>query len=120
AEHALRQAILGVRSFHDPGRLTRFLLFTALLWALEGTTVILGARSIGISFSIPVTYLLIAGLGLGSALPSTPGYVGIYQFAAVSVLTPFGYSQADAIAYILLFQAMNFSVIAAWGLLGLA
>ncbi len=120
AEHALRQVILGVRSSHDRGRLTRFLLFTAALWALEGTTTILGARSIGISFSIPVTYLLIAGLGLGSALPSTPGYVGIYQFAAVSVLTPFGYSQADAIAYILLFQAMNFSVIASWGLLGLA
>jgi hypothetical protein len=120
AEHALRQVILGVRSFHDRGRLTRFLLFTVLLWGLEGTTTILGARAIGISFSIPVTYLLIAGLGLGSALPSTPGYVGIYQFAAVSVLTPFGYSQADAIAYILLFQAMNFSVIAFWGLIGLA
>ena len=120
AERALGQAILGVRSFHDRGRLIRFLLFTVFLWSLEGMTTILGARSIGISLSIPVTYLLITGLGVGSALPSAPGYVGIYQFAAVSVLTPFGYSQADAIAYILLFQAMNFSVIAFWGLLGLA
>ena len=46
--------------------------------------------------------------------------MGIYQFAAVSVLTPFGYSQADAIAYILLFQAMNYVVLLVWGLLGLA
>jgi hypothetical protein len=120
AEHALRQVILGIRSFHDRGRLARFLLFTALLWGLEGVTTVLGARAIGVSFSFPVAYLLIAGLGLGSALPATPGYVGIYQFAAVSVLTPFGYSQADAIAYILLFQAMNYVVLLVWGLLGLA
>jgi hypothetical protein len=119
-EHALRQVILGIRSFHDRGRLARFLLFTALLWALEGVTTVLGARAIGIVFSFPVAFLLIAGLGLGSALPATPGYVGIYQFAAVSVLTPFGYSQADAIAYILLFQAMNYVVLLVWGLLGLA
>jgi hypothetical protein len=112
--------ILGIRSFHDRGRLARFLLFTALLWALEGVTTVLGARAIGIVFSFPVAFLLIAGLGLGSALPATPGYVGIYQFAAVSVLTPFGYSQADAIAYILLFQAMNYVVLLVWGLLGLA
>ena len=39
-------------------------------------------------------------MGLASALPSTPGYVGIYQFVAVSVLTPFGFSRTDAIAYI--------------------
>jgi hypothetical protein len=120
AEQALRHAILGIRSFHDRGRLARFLLFTALLWSLEGVTTVLGARAIGISFSFPVAFLLIAGLGLGSALPSTPGYVGIYQFVAVSVLTPFGFNKADAIAYILLFQAMNYVVLFVWGLIGLA
>ena len=55
---------------------------------------------------------------MGSALPSTPGYVGIYQFVAVSVLTPFGFSRADAIAYILVAQALVYVVIALWGSLG--
>jgi hypothetical protein len=62
----------------------------------------------------------VAGLGLGSALPSTPGYVGVYQFVAVSVLTPFGFSQSDAIAHILLYQAMTTAVFLFWGLLGLS
>ena len=66
-----------------------------------------------------VAFLLIAGLGLGSAMPSTPGYVGIYQFVAVSILTPFCYSRTDAIAYILLVQAMSYVVLAFWGLIGL-
>jgi len=55
---------------------------------------------------VPVAFLLIAALGLGSALPSTPGYIGIYQFVAVTVLVPFGFSRSDAIAYILVAQAL--------------
>ena len=63
--------------------------------------------------------LLLASLGLGSALPSTPGYVGIFQFVAVTVLLPFGFSRTDAIAYILVAQAMGYIVIGFWGALGL-
>jgi glycosyltransferase 2 family protein len=52
---------------------------------------------------------------LGSALPSTPGYVGIYQFVAVSVLVPFGFTKTNAIAYILLAQAMQYVLFSFWG-----
>jgi hypothetical protein len=38
---------------------------------------------------------------------------------AVTVLTPFGFSQSDAIAYILVAQAMTFVMIGFWGSLGL-
>ena len=65
-----------------------------------------------------MAFLLIAGLGLGSALPSTPGYVGIYQFVTVTILTPFGFSRTDAIAYILVAQALGYAVIGFWGSLG--
>ena len=67
-----------------------------------------------------VAFLLLAGLGLGSALPSTPGYVGIYQFVAVTVLTPFGLSRTDAIAYILVAQALSYVLIGVWGSIGIA
>ena len=59
-----------------------------------------------------------AALGLGSALPSTPGYVGVYQFVAVTVLTPFGFTRTDAIAYILVAQALMYVVIGFWGSVG--
>jgi len=35
-------------------------------------------------------------------------------------LTPFGFSQSDAIAHILLYQAMTTVVFLFWGLLGLS
>jgi uncharacterized protein (TIRG00374 family) len=114
-EHGLR----GLRAFHDPRRLSGFLGLTVLIWSLDAIATVIGASALGFRIPISVAFLLIAGLGLGSALPSTPGYVGIYQFVAVTVLTPFGFSRTDAIAYILVAQAVMYLVIGCWGSLGL-
>lgn len=77
------------------------------------------AAALGLRMPITVAFLVITGLSLGSALPSTPGYVGIYQFVAVTVLTPFGFTRTDAIAYILVAQALMYALIGFWGALGL-
>jgi uncharacterized membrane protein YuzA (DUF378 family) len=45
--------------------------------------------------------------------------VGIFQFAAVKVLTPFNFTQTEAIAYILVAQAAAYIVITTLGLIGL-
>jgi uncharacterized membrane protein YbhN (UPF0104 family) len=112
-------ALRGLRAFHDPRRLVRFGLLTAVIWTLDATGVVVAASALGLDMPFRLAFLLIAALGLGSALPSTPGYVGIYQFVAVSVLTPFGFTRNDAIAYILVAQALNYAVIGFWGALGL-
>jgi glycosyltransferase 2 family protein len=118
-DHLLRHVLEGLRSFHDRGRLFRFLALTVVIWGLDATGTVVGAGALGLRIGYPVAFLLIAGLGLGSALPSTPGYVGIYQFVAVSVLAPFGIRRDDAIAYILLFQALAYVTVLIWGLMGL-
>jgi hypothetical protein len=118
--HAMEQILIGIRSFHDAGRLLRFLGLTMVIWFGDGIGTIVGMKALGMSVSLPLALLLITGLGLGSALPSTPGYVGIYQFVAVSVLTPFGFSRTNAIAYILLAQALQYVVMTVWGLIGFA
>jgi hypothetical protein len=38
----------------------------------------------------------------------------------VSVLTPFGLSRTDAIAYILVAQALSYVLIGVWGSIGIA
>jgi uncharacterized protein (TIRG00374 family) len=119
AEHLLHHGLQGLKSFHNPRRLAKYLVYTAAIWFLDGSIVVVGAQAIGITIAYPIAFLLIVGLGLSSALPSTPGYVGIYQFVAVQVLTPFGFTQNDAIAFILLFQGMTYVVFLLWGSLGL-
>ena len=115
-EHGLR----GMRAFHDGRRASTFAALTIVIWSLDAVATMVGGAALGFRIPIAVAFLLLAGLGLGSALPSTPGYVGIYQFVAVAVLTPFGFTRTDAIAYILVAQALSYVVIGFWGSIGFA
>lgn len=115
----LDHILTGIRAFHNTGRLSRFASFTICIWFSDALGTIAGMHALGFHCTLAVAFLLLAGLGLGSAAPSTPGYLGIYQFVAVSVLTPFGFSRAGAIAYILLAQAVQYVLIGFWGFLGL-
>ena len=110
------QVLLGLRTFHSFTRLAGFGAFTAVIWSVDCVTAILCAHAFGIDMPIRVALLLLAGMGLGSALPSTPGYVGIYQFVTVSILTPFGVSHDDALAYSFVSQALGYVVVLALGL----
>jgi glycosyltransferase 2 family protein len=114
-EHGLH----GMRAFHDMRRLSQFLALTAVIWTMDAFASVIVAKALGFAMPVPVAFLLMASLGLGSALPSTPGYVGIYQFVAVTVLTPFDFTRNDAIAYILVAQALAYTVVAIWGSAGL-
>jgi uncharacterized protein (TIRG00374 family) len=115
-EHILKQILYGLRAFHDAPRLFGFVGLTAVIWFMDAIGSILAARSLDIELTLPITFLLLTGLGLGSALPSTPGYVGVYQFVAVEVLEPFGYARSAVIAYTLLLQALQYISIGLWGL----
>jgi hypothetical protein len=75
-----------------------------------------GAHALGLTLSFPMAILLLTGLGLGSALPSTPGYVGIYQFVAVTVLGPLGIPKSGALAFILMMQAYGYAATLLLGL----
>ena len=116
----MEKVLAGIRALHDAKRLFIFIAFTIVIWSCDSVTTMVGMWALGMNISLPLAFLLITGLAMGSALPSTPGYVGIYQFVAVSVLVPFGFSRTDAIAYILLYQALQFVNFAFWGMLALA
>ncbi len=109
------QALLGMRAFHDWARFGGFVSLTAVIWCCDTFSMMAGSRALALNLSFPVALLLLAALGLGSALPSTPGYVGIFQFVAVSVLAPFGIGKDAALAYILVTQAMGYIVVAILG-----
>jgi uncharacterized membrane protein YbhN (UPF0104 family) len=113
------QILLGLETFHDLRRLAGFVAYTIAIWSLDAYTVVLGGRALDLEISYPMAALLICGMGLGSALPSTPGYVGIYQFVAVSVLTPFGIAKDAALALILVLQALGYVVVVMYGVPGL-
>ncbi len=116
----LEGIIIGLRSFHSTRRLFTFGLYTAVIWLLDASATLSAMTSINLHAGLALAFLLLTGLGLGSALPSTPGYVGIYQFVGISILEPFGFSKTSAIAYILLLQAVQYLVNTFWGVIGMS
>ena len=110
------QVLEGLRAFHDWRRLAGFVALTVVIWVSDSVGAMTIGSALGLDFSFRMAVLLISGLGLGSGLPSTPGYVGIYQFVAVTVLAPFGIGKDAALAYILVMQALGYTVVLAFGL----
>jgi len=111
--------LVGMRTLHNIRRLGGFITLTACIWLLDGIGTMIGVHIISQNLTLGQAFILLAALGLSSAIPSTPGYLGVYQFVAVSVLVPFKFSLPDALAYILISQVLNYFVISLWGLIGI-
>ena len=118
-DHTIEHIASGVRAFHDPSTFAVFFALTICIWGCDAYAAKILAPALGLHLSFATALLLLVGLGLGSALPSTPGYIGIYQFVAVTVLMPFHFTRADAIAYILVAQAGGLVVTGVLGSIGL-
>jgi len=115
----LRSFAAGVQAFRSMRRGLDLIGLTMVVWLLDSSVVVIVARALALSLALPEALFLIAALALSSAIPSTPGYVGVYQFVAVSVLAPFGFTHGEALAHIIAFQAVAYLVVTAWGLWGL-
>ncbi|MCJ7434423.1 MAG: flippase-like domain-containing protein, partial [Anaerolineales bacterium] len=117
--HILQQFLIGLKSLHSLKRAALFTGLTTLIWLIDALGTVILSYILNIPLLLKQAFVLIAALGLSSAIPSTPGYVGVYQFVAVTTLAPFGISQADALAYIIIAQILGYIVIGFWGLLSL-
>jgi glycosyltransferase 2 family protein len=115
----LSRFLLGLGAILDWRRASLFLLLTAAVWLVDGLGAVLLGRILHLPLTLDQAFVLLAALGLSSAIPSTPGYLGLYQFAARAVLVPFGFSPAAALAFILFAQALGLIVVATWGGLSL-
>lgn len=114
------QFLLGMRSFQDRSRAVNFVMLTIVIWLVDGVGTVVAATMLNLPpLNLLQALLLLVGLGLSSAIPSTPGYVGVYQFVAVTILPLFAFSQSQALTYIVVVQAMTYLVVIVWGLLGL-
>ncbi len=73
-----------------------------LVWSLAAFVV---ARSLGIDLDAMDVLFVAAVVNLGVAVPSSPGFVGTYQWLAVESLAVVGVSREPALAFSILLQA---------------
>ncbi len=85
-------------------------------WVLWAWGAWLVASALGITLSPLEVGLVTAVINLGTAIPSSPGFIGTYQYLAVSTLGLFGVGRNDAFAFAVLLQASWFVPVTLAGL----
>jgi uncharacterized protein (TIRG00374 family) len=88
------------------GRLVlRIAARSALAWTAWAFSAWLVASSLGIALTPLEVLFVTAVLNLGVAIPSSPGFIGTYQWLGVSALGNLGVGHADAFAFSVLMHA---------------
>lgn len=78
-------------------------LGTWTTWALAAWFV---ARAVGIELSLLEAIFVTAVINLGVAIPSSPGFIGTYQWLGVSALALFDIGTDEALAFAILMHAV--------------
>lgn len=105
----------GLATLRSPRDAVAILLLTALAWFCFGVGAFCCAQAVGLQPSVEQLVFLTAVLNLGVAFPSSPGFIGTYQWLIVSVLSLYDIPRSAAFAFSILLHAMSFVPITVLG-----
>lgn len=83
---------LGLRSVHDPRRISKLVALSVLTWFVNALAIWAILNAVGVALGPAVLMLLIGLSGIAAAIPSAPANLGTLQFAFITVLAAAGFS----------------------------
>ena len=86
-------------------RAATWIALSACTWSLSSVATALVARSVGIELAPLEAVFVTSALALGVAIPSSPGYIGTYQWLGVAALGLLDVPVEQALAFSILMQA---------------
>lgn len=115
--HLLDNLVTALKFFKDRQVLTRVLPLTLVNWfVLSAVSTFLILKSLDIPITFFQAYLVLSVSVMSVAIPSSPGFVGTWEFFCVLALSIFGIDRERALSYALLSHVMNFLPTVAFGL----
>src|SRR5262249_43223432 len=118
-EHAARQFAEGTDSLRVPRLWVPLLGWTAVTWLLAVGATWGGAAALGTQPGLAALLFVVVLTSSGQAIPSSPGYVGVYHAAATFALVLFGVEQATALGIAVLTHAFSYGGLVVVGLIAL-
>ena len=107
--------LAGAAPLRSAGTLAATLLLSAVLWFYLAMMFLVVGRLFGLPLSGAEAVLLLAGIALGVALPSTPGFIGTYEAAGVGALALMGYDKSVAFPFVASIHLIQIVGTALWG-----
>jgi len=109
----------GLSALGTPGRFAAVLFWSLAVWSMNGLSFWLGFRAFGIDASWSAALLLQSVIAFGVAIPSSPGFFGVFEGAARAALALYGVPAGKAVSYAIGYHIGGFIPITLLGLYSL-
>jgi len=112
--------LAGLSVLKSPGRFAAVVFWSLVLWITNAAAFALCFRTFGLHVPLEAALLLQGIIGFGVAVPSTPGFLGVFEAATLVTLQLYGVDSSLAIAYALTYHLTTFIPITLLGLWSLS
>jgi len=106
----------GLKVFRDIPSLIWILAWSIFIWIIVGISNYFIFLAFGLHPPIQASFILLVIVSLGVMLPSSPGFVGTFQFFCVVSLATFGYDKNVALPFSIVLHASQYFPVTLLGL----
>ena len=118
--HLAEGLVEGLDVLKRPGRLLGVAAWSLLLWLVNAASFAVCFRAFGLPVPPEGALLLQGVIGFGVALPSSPGFVGVFEAATRGTLAMYGVDATRAVSYAVAYHLGTFFPITLLGLASLS
>jgi len=112
--------VAGLEVLKSPGRFVAVVLWSVVLWLVNAAAFAVCFRAFGLPVPAVGAFLLQGIIGFGVALPSSPGFVGVFEAATRATLALYGIDATRAVSYAVAYHVSTFLPITLLGLYSLS
>ncbi len=99
ANHILGRFLTGLGMLHSAKDLLMVIAYSFAVWGCEALVYMIYLKAFNVDVPMHAALLTLVVVNLSMMIPSSPGGIGIFQFACIKALAVFGVSQGLAFAY---------------------
>ncbi len=110
----------GVGALRSPRRLALAIGWSLVIWGVNAVSFLALFQAFGIELGLAPALVMQAAISFGVAVPSSPGFVGVFEAAIILALGLYGVDRDTALAYALTYHVTTFFPITLLGMLSVA
>lgn len=107
----------GLSLFANMRNFISVVFLSLIVWCLEAVVYWFVGESLGLGLSVPAILLCLAVVNFGLIIPSSPGFVGTFEYACIISLGAFSIVQNAALGFAILLHVLFWIILVAGGLL---
>ena len=112
--------VAGLEVLKSPGRFLGVVGWSVVQWLVNAAAFAVCFRAFGLAVPAEGAFLLQGIIGLGVALPASPGFVGVFEAATRVTLAIYGIDATRAVSYAVAYHVATFLPITLMGLYSLS